>query len=572
MLNALSLRNFVLIDRMCLETGAGFTSLTGETGAGKSIILDALGVALGGPAERRFIRAGADEASVTAEFQLPPQHPLWGKLADIGVGQGCDEPLTLRRVLRRTGPARAFVNDEPVATALVRRLAADLVEIHGQNAASALASPAKHLHLLDQFAGHEGALAECASAWREFEAARDVASRLKARRAEEDALIEELSGQVEALEALDPQSGEIEALAAERSRLMQAERVREHVGDVVESLADLDVAGLLGRATRCLEHVAGLPGYEDGAAVLARDGFERASIELYEAEHALAGLADMACGDPKALDAAEGRLFALRAAARRHGVDPDALPAVLADARAELESFQSAARELAEAEACEREARARWHGAAERVSQGRTAAARRLERAVKRELPPLKLERARVRVRVEAVPEARFGPSGRDRVEIEVETNPGAGFGPLSKVASGGEMARLSLALTCALAGAGSVGVLIFDEVDHGVGGSVAAAVGERLSRLGGRRQVFAITHSPQVAAAADAQWSVSKSSPRKGGARTRVLGLDRCGRTEEIARMLAGVEVTPEARAAAERLLEDTCHSQTRTRSRSRR
>lgn len=566
MLCAISLRNFVLIDRLDLEPGGGFTALTGETGAGKSIILDAMGVALGAPAERRFIRAGQAQATVTLAFSLSADHPVWTELEDNGVEVGRDEVLTLKRVIRAAGPVRSLVNDQPVGSALLRRIGQGLVEVHAQHASSSLMSVSAHRDLLDQFAGHGRELEACASAWQSFQERREAASALRISEKERTGRMAEVASEVEALSALAPVAGEAEALAARRTCLMHAERVSGHIAEVAQALAEGDVSGILGRATRQLEQISRLAGFEDSdmgrEARGAAEAFERSLIEVQEAERALAALELGAVEDPGALEAAEVRLFALRAAARRHGVEPDALPQVLAEHEEQLSALQRIETDLKQAEEAERDALARWHAASEVLSNGRKAAARRLETAVAAELKPLKLGSTRFRVAIEPLEEARSGALGYNSIRFEVETNAGSGFGPLSKVASGGEMARLSLALKCALAGTGRAGTLVFDEADQGVGGAVAAAIGERLARLGADRQVFAITHSPQVAAAARDQWSVSKSAPRKGTARTEVNGLDTAGRTEEIARMLAGLEVTPEARAAAERLLEETCQA----------
>ncbi|MEO0815977.1 MAG: DNA repair protein RecN [Pseudomonadota bacterium] len=576
MLSAISLRNFVLIDRMDLEPGEGFTALTGETGAGKSIILDALGVALGEAAERRFIRAGHGQASVTLEFALGADHPVWLDLEDNGMDAERQDVLTLKRVIRANGPARGFINDQPVGTALLKRVGSRLVEIHAQHAAAALLRESVHRELLDQFAGHDGELDACAKAWERLQAMRAAADALRESEADRSSRLAALTAEIEALSDLAPMVGEADALASRRTRLMQAERVSVQLGEIKTALTDGDVVGILGRAARQLDQAARLAGYEDSEAGLearaAAEAFERGLIEVQEGERALAALAVGAVEDPNALEAAEARLFALRAAARRHGVEPDALPAILDTHMAELAALDGIGADLKQTEEAEREALARWHAAAETLTIGRKAAAKRLENAVAAELKPLKLGRTRFRAAISPLADTRIGPSGANAVTFEIETNPGAGFGPLSKVASGGEMARLSLALKCALAGSGPASVLIFDEADQGVGGAVAAAIGERLARLGRDRQVFAITHSPQVAAAGAGQWSVSKTAPRKGLSRTQVNGLDSQGRTEEIARMLAGLEVTPEARAAAERLLEDTCQASPRQKNRSRR
>lgn len=560
MLLSVSIRDFVLISRLDLSPGEGFTALTGETGAGKSIILDAIALALGGQADRGMIRAGAEQASVAAEFDVARDHPVWALLTGQGVAAQAGETLTLKRVVRAQGPARGFINDQPVSASLLAEAGDLLVEIHGQHAASSLMRPSSHRRLLDQFAGNEALLAECAAAWQALDAARAERARLKA---EQDAAREArewLMASVEELERLAPQAGEAERLAEERMRLMQAERIQEAVAEAEEALAKGGSETALGKAARAAERICRLPGFESGEGQLAEtaraaaEAIERALIEVREAELAVARLAALpeASGD---LDAVEARLFALRAAARKYGGEAELLPARLEALRGRLDLVEAGDAGLKQAEASENAARARWHGAAHRLTQARKAAAGRLEAAIAAELKPLKLGRATIRVALVPLGEDEAGATGAERVEFEAETNPGAGFGALRKVASGGELARVSLALKCALAEAGSAGTLIFDEADQGVGGAVAAAIGERFEHLARTRQVFAVTHSPQVAAAADNHWLIEKL-PEAG--ETQLSLLDACGRREEIARMLSGAEITDEARAAAGRLMED--------------
>lgn len=560
MLLSVSIRDFVLISRLDLSPGEGFTALTGETGAGKSIILDAIALALGGPADRGVIRAGAEQASVAAEFDVARDHPVWALLAAQGVAAEAGETLTLKRVVRAQGPARGFINDQPVSASLLAEAGDLLVEIHGQHAASSLMRPSSHRRLLDQFAGNDALLAECAAAWQALEAARGERARL---RAEQDAAREArewLVASVEELERLAPQKGEAERLSDERMRLMQAERIQEAVAEAEEALAKGGSETALGKAARAAERICRLPGFESGEGQLAEtaraaaEAIERALIEVREAELAVARLAALpeASGD---LDAVEARLFALRAAARKYGGEAELLPARLEALRGRLDLVEAGDAGLKAAEAAENAARARWHGAAHRLTQARKGAAGRLEAAIAAELKPLKLGRATIRVALVALAEDEAGAAGAERVEFEAETNPGAGFGALRKVASGGELARVSLALKCALAEAGSAGTLIFDEADQGVGGAVAAAIGERFEHLARTRQVFAVTHSPQVAAAADNHWLIEKL-PEAG--ETQLSLLDAYGRREEIARMLSGAEITDEARAAAGRLMED--------------
>ena len=560
MLLSVSIRDFVLISRLDLSPGEGFTALTGETGAGKSIILDAIALALGGPADRGVIRAGAEQASVAAEFDVAQDHPVWALLTGQGVAAQAGETLTLKRVVRAQGPARGFINDQPVSASLLAEAGDLLVEIHGQHAASSLMRPSSHRRLLDQFAGNEALLAECAAAWQALDAARAERERLKA---EQDAAREArewLMASVEELERLAPQKGEAERLSEERMRLMQAERIQEAVAEAEEALAKGGSETALGKAARAAERICRLPGFESGEGQLAEtaraaaEAIERALIEVREAELAVARLAALpeASGD---LDAVEARLFALRAAARKYGGEAELLPDRLEALRGRLDLVEAGDAGLKAAEAAESAARARWHGAAHRLTQARKGAAGRLEAAIAAELKPLKLGRATIRVALVPLGEAEAGAAGAERVEFEAETNPGAGFGALRKVASGGELARVSLALKCALAEAGSAGTLIFDEADQGVGGAVAAAIGERFEHLARTRQVFAVTHSPQVAAAGDNHWLIEKL-PEAG--ETQLSLLDACGRREEIARMLSGAEITDEARAAAGRLMED--------------
>ncbi|KCZ85320.1 putative DNA repair protein RecN [Hyphomonas adhaerens MHS-3] len=561
MILALSIRDFVLIDRLDIEPGNGFTALTGETGAGKSIILDALALTLGAAADRAFVRAGAAQASVAAEFAAVPGHPVWEVLAEHGFEAGPDETLTLKRIVRASGPARAFINDQPVSAALLAEAGETLVEIHGQHAASALLRPSAHRKMLDLFAGNEALLDACAAAHAARVEARETRERLEAETEEALRTREWLAGAVEELDTLAPQAGEAGSLTETRTRLMQSERVTEAITEAEEALADAEIETALSKASRAAERICRLPGFDGAdhpmahAARSAAEALERALIETGEAEAAIAALESLVEHDTSALESAEARLFALRAVARKHMVDPDMLPDVLETLQERLNLVEAGEDALIRARKAESVANAAWHDAAEKLTAARTAAAAQLEKAIAKELAPLKLGRAVIRVSVAPLGED-GGAHGADRVEFDAETNPGAGFGPLRKIASGGELARVSLALKCALAEAGSAGTLIFDEADQGVGGAVAAAIGERLIRLGRTRQVFAITHSPQVAAAARSQWLVEKGRSKSGG--TRLRGLDESDRQEEIARMLSGAEITEEARAAAGRLLED--------------
>ncbi|WP_370170535.1 MULTISPECIES: DNA repair protein RecN [Hyphomonas] len=558
MILSLSIRDFVLIDRLDIEPGSGFTALTGETGAGKSIVLDALSVAMGHGSDRAMIRAGQDQSTVAVEFSPPVNHPVWAALIESGIDASPDETLTLKRVLRRAGPARAFLNDQPVSAALLSEIGDLLVEIHGQHAASSLMKPSSHRRLLDLFAGNETLLDACASAYGLMAEASAKREELEVEHAKAIEQRDWLSEAVDELSGLGPREGEAAQLTERRTLLMQSERVTEAVREAEAVLDESGVEDALARAARATDRICRLPGFEaseDALPVAARaaaEAVERALIETREAANAIGQLERLVHHDSAELDSAEARLFALRAAGRKHNCDPDLLPDMLVSLSERLDLVEAGEDALKAARKAEASARADWHQAAGKLSDARKAAASRLEKAIARELKPLKLGRSVIRVSISPLAEGEGGPNGIDRVEFDAETNPGAGFGPLRKIASGGELARVSLALKCALAEAGSALTLIFDEADQGVGGAVAAAIGERLISLGQSRQVFAITHSPQVAASAAAQWLVEKGA---GGSRIR--GLDDSSRQEEIARMLSGAEVTAEARAAAGRLLE---------------
>ena len=565
MICALSIRSFLLIERLDIESSAGFTALTGETGAGKSIILDALGLVLGAQANRKVVRRGADQASVLAELSLEPDHPAWATLAERGIEASPFETLTLKRVIPANGPARAFINDQPSNAALLQTLGELVIEIHGQHAASRLMRAGEHRDMLDAYAGNEDLVAACGSAWKTYQEKRAAREALEADL--EDAACRHafLEDAREELSALAPAPGEAEALAAERSILMQSEKIAESVAEAMQAFEGGEVESALGRASRAAERgwrIDGLEAHEGAlsqAAKAAADALDRALIEAGEASAALEALAREAVHEPGALERVEQRLYALKTAARKYGVEPDALPDLLEETDSKLALSDAPQGSIDRARWDETDAAARWRSAAGQLSDARRTAARRLEAAIEVELKPLKLDRTRVQVSFEDLSEEASGAAGLEKVEFEVETNPGAGFGPLRRIASGGELARFSLALQCVLAETSKAPVMVFDEADQGVGGAVAAAIGERLARLSENRQVFAITHSPQVAASAAQQWLVSKSAEGANGlGETRLSSLDASQRHEEIARMLSGATVTEEARAAASRLLED--------------
>jgi DNA repair protein RecN (Recombination protein N) len=556
MLTALSIRDVVLIERLELSFGAGLTVLTGETGAGKSILLDSLGLALGERAEQGLVRAGAEQAVVAAVFAPPPAHPAFALLAEQGIE--AEEEIVLRRVLGRDGRSRAFANDAPVGAGLLRRVAALLVEVQGQHDQMGLADPGGHAALLDAY-GVPAPLREAVAArhrgWRE--AARALA---EAQAAIETAQRDQdfLRHAVDELSALAPQPGEEVALADERQRLQRDEKRAEAFAAALSELVPRDRRGsnpaaALRAAGRALQRLIGPDG--DGPATPVLALLEQAETALAEAESLLARLADAAQADPRLLERTEERLFSLRAAARKHGVAVADLPDLLATLRGKLAALETGETEIAALQRAAAFARAGYAAACAELSRARREAAARLDRAIARELPPLRLERARFATELAPLPEAEWGPRGADSARFLIATNPGQEPGPLGRVASGGELSRLLLALKVVLAGASPVPTMVFDEVDSGIGGATAAAVGERLARVAERVQVLLVTHSPQVAARGVAHLRVAKLAGR-GRAETRVEPLHGGDRREEIARMLAGETVTEAARAAADSLL----------------
>ncbi len=558
MLTALSIRDVVLIERLDLGFGAGLTVLTGETGAGKSILLDSLGLALGARAEQGLVRRGAGQASVAASFTPPAGHPALAALAEQGIA--AEDEVVLRRVLGRDGRSRAFINDQPVGAALLRQVGALLVEVQGQHDQMGLADPAGHAALLDAFGVAPGLREAVARGWRDWRAA--AAALAKAREAVQAAQRDEawLRHATEDLAQLRPETGEEERLAAERQALQQGERRAAAIAATLAELAPRDrrspgPAVALRAAARSLQRLmpAAPTPAEPVAAALA--ALERAEESLAEAETLLTRLADAAEADPRRLEQAEERLFALRAAARKHQVPVAELPALFDALLARLAALEPGASQVEALQAAAGTARAAYVAACGQLSAARLAAASRLEKAVGGELPPLRLERARFVADVAALEERGWGPGGADAVNFLIATNPGQVPGPLARVASGGELSRLMLALKVVLAGASTVPTLVFDEVDSGVGGATAAAVGERLARVAERVQVLLVTHSPQVAARGAAHLLVAKLTAAER-AETRVETLDGAERREEIARMLAGETVTEAARAAADSLL----------------
>ena len=552
MLTRLSIRNIVLIEALDLEFAGGLGVLTGETGAGKSILLDALGLVLGNRADSGLVRAGEDRASVTASFDfavLPASVRLALDEAEIEIEPG--EPLILKRQLRADGGSKALVNDQAVGVALLREIAPALVEIHGQHDDRGLVNPRGHRQLLDRFAGADSAAV--ASAWREWRAAQETleAARARVSQAAEDRDL--LVAYVEELDKLDPQTGEEDELALARATMQKGEKLTDDLAELGRLFQGSD-SGLaqLRTAARRLDRIAA----EHELLAEALAALDRAVIEADEAEEKIAAAADALSFDPSELDRIETRLFDLRAAARKHGCQVDDLPGQLSQMRATLDAIEGGGEELIRLQAAADAAGEAYRTLAAALHAQRTEAALRLDDAVAAELAPLKLDAARFRTAVTALPEDRWSGTGMDSVEFLISTNPGTAFAPLAKIASGGELSRFILALKVALAEEGGAATVIFDEIDRGVGGAVASAIGERLARLASSGQLLAVTHSPQVAARGDRHYMIAKSSEGTV-TRTSVVLLDPAQRKEEIARMLSGAQVTDEARAQADRLLE---------------
>lgn len=553
MLAQLSIRDIVLIDRLDLTFSPGLSVLTGETGAGKSILLDSLSLALGGRGDGGLVRHGMDKGQVTAVFDILPMHPLRKLLRDNGIDD--DGDIIFRRVQSADGRSRAFINDQPVSIQLLREAGSQLVEIHGQHDDRALVDSEAHRRLLDAFAGLSE---EVEHVGRLYRAWKDAGRELVAHRTRVEAAAREadyLRASVEELEKLSPVDGEEEELAEARSRMMKSERVATDIAEAVDYFNGTaspipHIASMLRRLERKSAEAPGL--LEESVKAL-----DDALNVLSEAQTLLEDSLRRTEFDPRELERVEERLFALRAASRKFSVPVQELPALAARMVADLADLDQGEEKLKLLEKKEAEAANDYFAAARALSEKRHAAGSALCEAVMSELPALKLERARFMTEI-VTDEKNAGSAGIDQVEFHVQTNPGTRPGPIMKVASGGELSRFLLALKVALADRGSAPTLVFDEIDTGVGGAVADAIGQRLKRLSGRVQVLSVTHAPQVAARADTHLLISKgpTSDDPGRIATRVATMDEDARREEIARMLAGATITEEARAAAATLL----------------
>jgi DNA repair protein RecN (Recombination protein N) len=570
MLIGLWIRDVVLIEALDLSIGPGLTVLTGETGAGKSIILDALGLAVGARAEAGLVRRGAAQAAASAVFAPAPTHPVWDLLEEKGLSYARDEDLVLRRTLSADGRSRAFVNDQATGVGVLKEVGEALLEVHGQHETVGLLDARTHRPMLDAFGGLDGQARAVAERWRGWREAREAAAALAAEVARADAETEELTLRLAELDRMDPRDGEETELAEERAILGASEKALADIAGAREVFEGLSarVAGAARALSRAHERALLAGASDTGAAVKrlteASAALERVLIEAAEAEAAIDAAAEAFDFEPDRLEKAEERLFDLRGLARKLQVSVEELPTLRARFAERLHAVETSEDALKAAEAALAAAREAYLAEAATLGAARTAAGQRLAEAVMAELAPLKLDKARFRVAVTAQAEDKAGPAGLDRIAFEIATNPGAPFGDLGSIASGGELARFALALKAALAGRGGgpQPLMIFDEVDQGVGGAVADAVGLRLKRLAAPSkgqngaQVLVVTHSPQVAARAEAHWRIAKAGEGER-LRTVVEDLSAADREEEIARMLAGAEITDAARAAARALMD---------------
>ena len=548
MLRQLSIRDVVLIDRLELEFEPGLGVLTGETGAGKSILLDSLGLALGVRADTGLVRQGQSQASVSAEFDLPSDHPAFALLDEQGIATEPGEPLLVRRTLKSDGGSRAFAGGAGVPASVLREIANGLVEIHGQHDDRGLLNPRGHRALLDLFGKVDTGPA--AQSWAEVDRVRSELDEARESAAAAERDREWLEHAAREIAALAPEPGEETRLAEDRAAMQAGAKAGEALAGLDELLGGSDgaLAQLRAAARRIERGAADHPLLAEALASL-----DRALIEGGDAEDRIARAAEALAFSPERLEAVEARLFDIRGLARKHRVEADALATLGEELQGRLLLIEAGGERIAALERDLAEAQLRFDAAAQTLRGARQAAAARLDKAVAGELHPLKLDAAKFRT---ALSDVEPTAAGIDRIEFEVSTNPGAPFGPLTRIASGGELSRFILALKVALAEAGTAQTMIFDEIDRGVGGAVASAIGERLARLAQRSQLLVVTHSPQVAARAAHHYRIEKAH-EDGVTRTHVRKLTPDERREEIARMLSGAAITDEARAQAARLLE---------------
>ncbi len=556
MLSRLSIRDVVLIEKLDLDFADGLSAFTGETGAGKSILLDSLALATGARSDSSLVRHGAKQLSVGAEFILPENHAVFNLLSEQGINFEQEEPLFLRRVVSSDGKGRAFINDQSVSAALLRQVGDLLIEIHGQFATHGLLNTATHRDVLDSYGGLEKLKQRTAEAYRTWQnkiaEKQSVQEDLAKAQAEEDFL----RHSVDELARFNPFPGEEKELADRRALMMNAEKIAEGLNCARAALSDEGLDKALRQAQRQLEN---LSRYSEGRFDAVIDSFGRIMAELNENAALVETYCDELDFDPRAQEAVEERLFALRALARKHQVTADELPDLLTDFERRLAGLEKGGENLILLAKEEENLRLEYLETARQLSVARMKTAERLDTAVAEELPPLKLDKAVFKTQIDPMPESLWNEQGLDKVVFTASTNAGVPTAPIAKIASGGELARFMLALKVNLAAAEKIPTLIFDEVDAAIGGATATAVGERLARLANQDcQVLTITHSPQVASFGRHHFRVEKSEVEQGKVLTAVVELNDGERREEIARMLAGVRITDASRAAADELLKN--------------
>lgn len=548
MLRHIDIRDMLIIDRLELSFQPGLNVLTGETGAGKSILLDSLGFVLGWRGRAELVRAGAEQGEVTASFDLPKGHAGRAVLEEAGI-EVEDGEVILRRINMRDGRKTAWINDRRVSGEVLRNLSDTLVELHGQHDDRGLLNPRGHRVMLDTFAGLDGDIEKCRLAWRALSAAQKALTAAEARVAEARAEEEYLRHAVAELDGLMPEQGEEAVLDTHRRLMQAAEKIR---ADIVKASEVIGMHGAEGSVSDAMRWLNGVAGKAEGGLDPALEALERAALALDEAQQGVANCLEQLSFNPSELEDIEERLFAIRGLARKHSVTPDELGSFADELRSRLELLDGSAKDLKALQGNLMTAQAAYDAGAERLTKARTTAAKRLDKAMAAELAPLKMERA---VFVTEVAESEAGPEGRDAVAFTVATNPGAPAGPINKIASGGELSRFLLALKVCLTSTEAGLTMIFDEIDRGVGGATADAVGRRLADLAKGGQVLVVTHSPQVAALGNHHWRVEKRQTATETLST-VTPLDMDARVDEIARMLSGDTITDAARAAAKALM----------------
>jgi DNA repair protein RecN (Recombination protein N) len=555
MLTSLSIRDIVLIDKLDLSFEEGLTVLTGETGAGKSILLDSLGLATGTRADRSLVRQDQAQGSVTAEFYVAPDHPACRLLETDGLDGG-DGTVILRRSVGSDGRSRAWANDQAVSRGRLADLGNLLLEVHGQHDDRSLLEISAHRDLLDLYGAHQKALTGVSGAFEELQQSKKALAKAQAdfEAAQKDE--EFILHAQEELSSLNPTAGEEAELADQRALMMQGEKLLDDLQAYSQELSGRNGAeSVLRGILRRMERAEGTAGERLAPIIHSLD---RASVELSESGEELTRLIRDLQFDPQDLEAVEERLFEIRRLARKHSCSPDQLADIYEEFEGKAKALSAGDEIVRAAQVALQEASTNMKRAVEKLREKRQQSAAKLDKFVTSELPPLKLEKAIFRTSIEPLNEADWGPSGGERIVFEVKTNPSTPYGPMLKVASGGELARFILALKVVLAESGAVPVMVFDEVDRGIGGATASAVGDRLKRLSETAQILVVTHSPQVAARGDQQYQISKRDENKI-TKTSVRQLENSARREEIARMLAGEEITEAARAAADQLLDIT-------------